>query len=287
MSELQATSSADAAGRLDRARLKPAQTQTVRVLTGAADNSPRLRRLTSVAVVVVLLAAWEAVVRLGWQSAFWVSRPSLIAAKIGDWFGDGTLQQNLLPTLQVALLSFLISGVAALVIAAVMHWSRWLDDVFGWYLNLIYAIPKPALIPLLIFAFGLGSTADYILVVAFVFFVFYFNIRGGLAISRTQYENALLILGGKRKDVWLHVTIPSLVPFLVASARFGIPLAILGTVFAEFFTTSPGMGRLIVNAQYILDSTTMMAAVVILIIVGAVFDEGLRFLDRRVSRWRI
>lgn len=259
----------------------------VRVLTGSTDDSAWLRRITSLAVVVVLIGAWEGVVRAGWQKEFWVSRPSLIAKKIGDWFQDGTLQHNLLPTLQVALVSFAISGAAALLLAAVMNWSSWLDDVFGWYLNLIYAVPKPALIPLLIFAFGLGSTADYYLVVSFVFFVFYFNIRAGLATSRVQYENALLILGAKRKDVWLHVTLPALVPFLVAAARFGLPLSILGTVFAEFFTTSPGIGRLIVNAQYILDATTMMTGIVILIIVGAVLDSGLRYLDRRVSRWRI
>lgn len=259
----------------------------VKVLIGAVDDSRRMRQITSLIVVVVLLGAWEAVVRLGWQSDFWVSRPSLIAQKIGDWFKDGTLEDNLLPTLQVAFVSFLIAGAAAMVVAAVMHWSRWLDDVFGWYLNLIYAIPKPALVPLFIFAFGLGPTADYILVVSFVFFVFYFNIRGGLSVSRTQYENALRILGGKRKDVWLHVTLPSLVPFLVASTRFGLPLAMLGTVFAEFFTTSPGMGRLIVNAQYVLDSSTMMAAAVVMIIIGAVLDSGLRILDRRVSRWRL
>jgi NitT/TauT family transport system permease protein len=259
----------------------------IRVVTGSTDDSRGLKRITSVTVVIVLLGVWEGVVRLGLQRAFWISRPTLIAGEFGDWLKDGTLQSNLLPTLEVALLSFLASAVAALLLAALLHSSRWLDDVLGWYLGFVYAIPKPALIPLFIFAFGLGVTADYVLVISFVFFIFYFNIRAGLAASRLDYQNALLVLGAKRRDLWIQLTLPSLVPFLIASARFGIPLSILGTVFAEFFTTSPGMGRLIVQAQYILDSTTMMTAIVILIAVGMIIDSLLRLLDRRLSRWRI
>jgi NitT/TauT family transport system permease protein len=259
----------------------------VRLMAGSRDDSPRLRRLMALVVVVVLVGIWEAAVRLGYQDEFWISRPTLIAGRIGDWLTDGTLQHNLLPTLKVAFISFLIAGLGAFVVAALLHWSRWLDDVLGWYLAFIYAVPKPALIPLFIFAFGLGPTADYVVVVSFVFFIFYFNIRAGLATPRQHYQNALGILGAKRRHVLWELTLPSLVPFLVASARFGLPLAILGTVFAEFFTTSPGMGRLIVQAQFLLDSTTMMTAIVVLIIVGAVLDSLLRGLDRRVSRWRI
>jgi len=143
------------------------------------------------------------------------------------------------------------------------------------------------LVPLFLFAFGLGDTPKFLLVVLLVFFVFYYNVRAGLATSKQSHRDALLMLGASERDVWVNLTLPTLVPFLVASARLSAALAILGTVFAEFFSYTPGMGRLVISAQYALDATSLLSVVTVLTMVGVLVDNLLRRFDRRVSSWRL
>jgi NitT/TauT family transport system permease protein len=281
----QTTTSSPAAAK--KSKSKPPRIPGVVSSGGKRGFWDRYPWIQAVLVFIVIIGAWELTVRLGWQNAYWVSRPSLVAQKIWAWVKDGTLQTNIYPTLEVALLSFVGSLILALIVGSLLHASKWLDDVLGWYLNLVYAIPKPALIPLLIFAFGLGVVPAYFLVISLVFFILYYNVRAGLATSKVNHRDALLILGAKPKDMQVNLVIPTLIPFLVSGARFGIPLSILGTVFAEFYSTTPGMGELIHNAQLQLDSTSMMAAIVLLTIFGTIIDLVLRYFDRRVSRWKV
>lgn len=244
-------------------------------------------RLHSAAALIVFLALWEGAVRLGYQDEFWVSRPTLVVDKIGEWLQDGTLSTNLVRTMRIAATAFLISAVGAVVVGSAFARLRWIDDVLGWYVDIVYAVPKPALVPLFLFAFGLGDTPKFLLVVLLVFFVFYYNVRAGLATSKQSHRDALLMLGASERDVWVNLTLPTLVPFLVASARLSAALAILGTVFAEFFSYTPGMGRLVISAQYALDATSLLSVVTVLTMVGVLVDNLLRRFDRRVSSWRL
>jgi len=237
-------------------------------------------------VTLAFLGLWQLVVSVGLQDEFWVSSPQLIVERLGDWQEGGELWDNLLPTLRVALTGFLLAAVAAMVVAVALASSRWLDEVLGWYLDVIYALPKPALVPMFLFALGLGDSPKYVLVVLIVFFVFYYNLRAGLGEPRANLRNALGILGARRRDVVLYLELPTLVPYLVASARIGAPLALVGTVFAEFFTATPGMGNLIERASTTIDATGLLAGVAVLTVIGALVDNMLRRLDLRIGRWR-
>lgn len=237
-------------------------------------------------VTVAFLGFWQLVVHLGFQDEFWVSSPALIVERLGDWQEGGQLWENLLPTLRIALTGFLMAAALALAVAVALASSTWLDAVFGWYLDVIYALPKPALVPMFLFALGIGDSPKYVLVVLIVFFVFYYNLRAGLGEPRTNLRNALGVLGARRRDVVLYLDLPTLVPYLVASARIGAPLALVGTVFAEFFTSTPGMGNLIERASTTIDATGLLAGVAVLTVIGALVDGLLRRLDLRIGRWR-
>jgi NitT/TauT family transport system permease protein len=236
---------------------------------------------------VLFLVAWQLATDAGRQDTFWVSSPRLIAEEVRGWVADGSLFVNLRSTYAMATLSYLISLAAAVLLGLLLHLLRPLGEVLGWYLDLVYAIPKPALVPLLIFAFGLGNAPKVILAVSLVFFVLYYNVRAGLAQVDDRYTSGLLILGANRVQVLGLLHLRVVASFLVAGTRLGYPMAVLATVFAEFYSVGNGMGILVKTGASQFNATMLLSAIVVLAVTGACVDFLLRWAAARARAWQL
>jgi NitT/TauT family transport system permease protein len=261
--------------------------KTAAVAAWDAEQSAR-RRLILVGRIVVgvaLVAFWEYASGRMIDKLF-VSSPSAVSLRLWRWLGDGSLWNHLSITLYATALGFIIGSLVGFVMGLLFGRYRTIADIFDPYITALYSIPKIALAPLFIIWFGIGIESKVAVSASIVFFVVFLNTYAGVRDVNPIYIHATRIMGGNEYHVLRHVMIPSAASWVITGLKVSVPYALVGTVIGEFMSSNRGIGFIIAQATGLFDTTSVFSGLVILGIVGAVINLGLRHAESWLLRWK-
>src|SRR3954449_5543774 len=243
-----------------------------------------------VAIFVVLIGGWELCARAGVVDPFFFGQPSKIVAQLQTWVQQGTeagpLWDQLLVTLEEAVLGFLIGVVLGVICGITLGRNKLLADVFAPYIKIMNSIPRIVLGSIFILWLGLGLSSKVALAVVLVFFAVFFNaFQGAREVDRNLVANAR-ILGASRREVTRHVVLPSAMTWIIASMHVAFGFALIGAIVGEFLGAQKGLGLLISQAQGTFNADGVFAAMVIIAIVALAAEALITLLERRLLSWR-
>lgn len=237
------------------------------------------------AIVLGVLAFWQ----FGAGHLFnerWFSRPSLILARLIRDLGTVDFWLHAGTTLSEMAIGFAIGVPLGAAAGLVYGSARRVAAVADPLVIAVYSIPLVALSPLFILWFGLGLFAKAALVAVTVFWLIFFNVASGLR----QVEPDLLIavrqLGGRRRDEWRLVILPSTAAWFFAGVRLSVPYALVGAVVAEMVAASGGLGYLATRAAAFLRMDALYAVVIALVVLGVILNGAAEWIERHFGRWQ-
>lgn len=261
----------------------------------AAEKRFRRRVLIwQVALLVGGLAAWEVGMSSGLLAlvvdnpGFWFSSPGQILGLLQRLARSGQLYQHIWLTISAALMGLGIGALAGTAAGLAMAATPRLAKILEPFWTALNALPKIALAPALVTAFGLGIASKVALAVTLVFFVFLYNTIGGLrGIDRTLI-NHFRLMGAGRLQMLQHVIVPTLVAWLYGALKVGLGLSIMGVVAAEFVAARGGIGFVIQYGFGTFNVTWCYVGILVLMILSlglsALIDLGERQLIRAGMR---
>ena len=243
-------------------------------------------RLASWGILVLLVGLWQLLGSTDPQVATLASTPALVGQRLGQIATDGTLWTNLLPTLEETLGGLLIGLVIGIVGGFVMARSPVVGAIFDPYVVGINGLPRVALGPFFVVWFGIGIASKVLLAASIVFVVVLFNIREGTESIDADLVDALRSMRARRWVMLRHLIIPSLTPWLLASIKIGIGLALTGAVVGELVGANQGLGWYITNSLNVVDITGAITALLVMAVLAMVMYYVVLAVERRVLRWR-
>jgi NitT/TauT family transport system permease protein len=98
--------------------------------------------------------------------------------------------------------------------------------------------------------------------------------------------NVIRAFGGKDKDLYLKVILPSAIPYIVAGARIAIGRGLVGIIVGEFYASSEGIGFAISQAGDTYRLPEMFVGIIILSAIAVALTELMRWLELRLVPWR-
>ncbi len=241
--------------------------------------------LVRLALVVVLLALWE-IAADRWIDITFISRPSDIVGRLGDWVEDGSLWTNTWITVQEIVYGFLLGAAAGVLVGFVLASLNFLYRVLDPFMMALYAIPKVALAPLFIVWFGIGMHMKVLLAAATVFFLVFINTAAGVREVDRGLVDAVRLMGGGRWHVIRKVVIPSSMTGVLTGLKVAVPYALIGTVIGELVASNKGLGYLINDAAAQFDTAGVFATLFVLSIIAGVLNVIVNLIGRRVNRWK-
>src|ERR1700730_18314453 len=152
--------------------------------------------LLQVLVAVVALGLWHVlstvpILGVTVLPAFFFSTPDDVAARIYQWFVEGTIWRHLWVTLVEALMAFAVGSLAGVLIGFWFARKPLVAAVFDPYVKMANALPRVVLAPIFALWFGLGIASKVALGVTLVFFIVFFNVYQGVKeVSPTILANA-------------------------------------------------------------------------------------------------
>ncbi|PTX64329.1 ABC-type nitrate/sulfonate/bicarbonate transport system permease component [Melghirimyces profundicolus] len=200
-----------------------------------------------VLTVLLFLLVWEAGVRLTGIERWLLPAPSGIAASFADSWE--LIQRHTWPTLQEAVLGFLLGIGVALLLAVLIQLSAWLRR--GIYPLLIgsQTVPIIAVAPLLILWFGYGLLPKVLIVALVTFFPVVVSTVDGLSSADPDMVRLLRSMGAKEWQVFRMVRFPHALPSFFSGMKIAATYGVLGAVIAEWLGASEGLGVFLIRSQ--------------------------------------
>jgi len=255
------------------------------------------------ALIAVVLAIWQWVPQIpgitGWApifDPFFISAPSRIAAKFwelattsgdqGAVLKSGNLFVQLWSTLEATILGFVVGVGSGFVAGLVLSQWRTMADILHPYLVAFNALPRIALVPLLIMIFGTGLLAKVVLAWLIVFFIVFFNTYAGGRSIEPAILDSCRVLGASRRALLGTVVIPHVAGWTFAILPLAMSASIIGVVVGEFVGGAQGLGFIITVALGQLEATDLFVALLTLCVLAVVLIRLASRLERRLLHWR-
>jgi NitT/TauT family transport system permease protein len=265
--------------------------------SGAAPRrAQRLRLLAwQLVCVAVFFGIWEFGTRFpaladnfNLFDPFFVSRPSLILARLYDWTVGakaGFLWPHLWVTLEATLLGLAVSVVSGFLVGLLFSQKRELAVVFNPFIIALNSVPRIAFVPLITMIFGLGLASKIVTAWFIVFFLVFFNtFKGGLSIERELLDFCRTLGANERQLVWT-VRIPNALTWTFTALPNAVSFSLIGVVISEFVGSTTGMGYVIILSLSTSNASDMFAALAVLSLVGVSLVTIFQMIERRLLRW--
>jgi NitT/TauT family transport system permease protein len=176
-----------------------------------------------------------------------------------------------------------LSGFAA---GLILGRSDRLSAIFQPFITAVNSIPRIALAPIIVLAFGIGDTSKVVTSWIVVVFLVFFNTFEGARSIDEGFVNVARLLGASEWQITRTVVIPSTMAWVFASLSPAISFALIGVIVGEFIGAERGIGRLIIESEARGEASGMMVAVVVLMLVGVALSALIRRLQTYLLRWQ-
>ena len=253
-----------------------------------AAERPSLRtRLVSVAEptlgIAFFLALW-ALVSWRLNNANLLPSPAAVARAFRGMLDD-ELPHDIAASLLHLGIGYGLGATCGLLLALATARSRWVEAIVDPFVEFLRPIGAIAWIPIAILLFGVGAAVPVFLIFYASIFPIFVNTFDGIRRVDANLVNAALSLGTSRRQVTLLVILPAVMPSVLAGARLSLGVAWTSLVAGEIVGGDAGIGWRILWYQEFFQMDRVMAAILIVGVLGLVADLLLRALQRRLLRW--
>jgi ABC-type nitrate/sulfonate/bicarbonate transport system permease component len=179
------------------------------------------------------------------------------------------------------------AGVVGVALGLVLGRSATLYDYVSPTLTFLRSVPPPALLPVFIVLFPLGTPMQLAMIIFGVIWPILLNtIDGAHTLDETVVETTRSMRLSRTRFL-TTVVLPAALPKIFAGLRVSLSLALILMVISELVGSVNGIGYQLILAQRNFDLPQMWAGIVLLGILGYVLNALLVAVQNRVIGWHV
>jgi NitT/TauT family transport system permease protein len=243
-------------------------------------------RLLGVFSIVAGLAIWQLISGVFVRNELILPTPIEAGNVLWHQLGTQTLWSNIGYSLTEVGIGFAITAVIGLLIGGAMAVSPTVHNLVQPWVELFYVVPVIALAPLFVIIFGLGMLSKIAMVIVTSLFVIIINTEAGVRNASPDLVEMARAFGKSRLAIFRGVQFPGSLPVMFAGLRLGVGRAFIAVVVAEMFGATRGLGYAMFSYMENLDTSAMIADIVVLAILGYLSMKLLDLCEYLLSPYR-
>lgn len=260
----------------------------------AASGASRLRKfyakhdalLVGIGMVLLFLLSWETAARSGVVNPLFTSAPTRIVRAGHRLWAEGDLWRHLQVSGTEFLAGYLMAIGVAIPLGLAVGWYKRLYFCLAPFIDALNAVPRVALLPLIVIWFGIGIWSKIVVVFLGAVIPLLINTFSGVKITEVRFLKVARSFGASELRIFWTVVLPGTVPFIFTGLKYAAGRALLGVVVGELYAATAGIGYLITVAGSSFQTDTVFVGILSITIAGVLSVELLNRLERRFDRWR-
>jgi NitT/TauT family transport system permease protein len=243
------------------------------------------RSVGQIGVFVAFFVLWEILVDVMHIRPVILPAPSIIFVTIAKHWAY--LLAHTWPTTIAVSVGFLFAALIGLIIAVGIAYSRWISDLTYPFLVAAQVLPKIALAPLFLIWFGFGLTPKIVIAALIAVFPIIINTARGLNSVEPEVVQYMRSLGASWQTIFLKISLPWALPYVFASFKIAITLAVVGALVGEFIASDKGLGYVINYANISFDTELTFAGIFVVSALGVLFFLAVVLAERIALSWHV
>jgi sulfonate transport system permease protein len=256
-------------------------------LRGGALARGRALRLR-LASIFGFLALWSlvsgAVVVFALFNPIFLPGPWVVVGNVVELAQKGELWTHVAATLERVAIGFAAGAVLALGLGLPAGYFRPVRNVIEPVVELLRPIPPLAMLPLFIVWVGIGEGSKVGFITYATFFPMFLTTVHAVGQIDPLLLRAAQSLGARRVQLFARVILPAALPEILLGIRLGVALSFFVIVISEFIGAETGLGYLINDGRNFFLVPQMLAAAVLLGLLGYASNALVRAVERRLTR---
>jgi NitT/TauT family transport system permease protein len=237
--------------------------------------------LTLVAVVIL----WDGAIVLFEIPSEVIPRPMDAVSVWWDGMRSGVFIWHTFVTLQEVIYGFVIGTAGGFVVGVLVAEFRYVRMAVFPFLIVLQITPKVAIAPLFIIWLGYGIESKVAIAASISFFPVVINTIAGLQATDSETLEMMKAFCATRFQVFKRVKLKLALPYIFAGLNVAMALAVIGAIVAEFVGSTKGLGYLILQANFKLDTAQVFAVLFMLAGLGIALNTVLQLVSRRALFW--
>lgn len=248
-------------------------------------RSAALPVAAGVGLPLVLLGLWQLASSQGWINPLFYPRPTTVAERAWEMLGDSETHSDIWTTIRRLAIGFGIGAAIGVGLGLAAGVSPLLKYATFPTASAMYVIPRIALLPLVLVAFGINDQARIFIVAFSVAFICFFNtLTGAEQVSPGHLEVARAYRAGRLQRI-RSVVLPASLPMVFTGLRLGLGYGIIVIISTEFLAADTGIGARIWLSYEIFDFPTMYAGIAMITAIGLLLNGALVAAERLLVPW--
>lgn len=242
--------------------------------------------LLAVLTPIALLLLWEVAARTGVLDARLFTPPTQIAQRGWEMLASGELWTHTVATVGRLVTGLVLGSVFGVLAGLLMGVWRPLRAALGPTFTALYALPKIAILPLLLLIFGLTETPKILSVAISVFFVVQINTLAGIVQIDARIIEAARAYRASGWKLFRYVLLPGALPSIMTGLRVSAGMAVIVITAVEFVASNDGLGYLIWNSWQLFQPEKMFVGLIAVSLLGAIATGLIILLEKALLPWK-
>jgi ABC-type nitrate/sulfonate/bicarbonate transport system permease component len=252
----------------------------------SAKSEIRQERLLYLLSPIGLLLLWEIAIRAGLGDRRFVPAPSDIAERFYLLTISGELPWHVLVTMWRIVAGYVIGVIPGVALGLLMAMSRGVRITVDPLVAALFPIPKVALMPLILLAFGFGEASKIVVVAIGAFFPVIVNTYAGAANIEKIYIDVARNYGASRYVMFTRIVFFGALPMIFSGLRVALAISFIIGTAAEFVAAKSGIGYLIWTSWELLKVDAMFVGIVTIGLLGVITSTIFLEVERVVIPWK-
>ncbi|MBI4589161.1 MAG: ABC transporter permease [Candidatus Rokubacteria bacterium] len=245
----------------------------------------RESRWTGFAFLLLLLGLWEVAGRHGWVHKLFFPPASRILASFVQIVFSGEVLGHVGASLWRAGFGYLLAALLAITLGVLMGYWRAVYEAFEVVVELLRAVPPPAVIPVAIVFLGVGDQMKIFIILFSCAFPILVNTMDGVrGVDPVLIRTARTFGLGQGPLIW-KVVLPAASPLIMTGLRIALAIALILVVISEMVGATSGIGYFILDAQRSFRIPQMYAGMLVLALLGYGLNRCFLLADARLMAW--
>lgn len=252
----------------------------------SVSRQKMILHVEQVLLLLVILAVWEAAVRMGFVREFSLPPPLKIGERIWELSVSGEIFLHLYTTLIEMIGGFVLGAITGVLGGMLLALAPRVAAILDPFIVTLNGLPRAALAPLFIVWLGIGISSKIAIAASIVFFICLFATHMGMKNTDAVLLRAVEALGANQRQLLIKVRLPSTVPWILTALKSSVGMALIGAVIGELVAASNGLGWYIASSAGNFDITGIFAGLVVLGVVAICVDAVVERTGAHFTKWR-
>jgi NitT/TauT family transport system permease protein len=244
------------------------------------------RALVGALSIAGFFVAWEVAARFHLINTLFYSQPTAVVAAAIREVQVPRFWNDVWTSMFEFSVGYVLAVVVGIPMGILIGMNRRLSYLVAPLVDFLYAVPRIALLPLIVLALGLTIWSKVAIVFIGAWVVILLNSYHGVRNTDRRFLDVAHLYGAGRRRTFTSVVLPGSVPFILVGLRLGLGRALVGVVVAELYGATAGLGYMITVASNNLQMDRLLFATILFIIVGLATVEAIRKVEQRAAPWR-